>query len=262
MFPVRVIDLHCHVLPGIDDGPATMEGSLALGRAAEAAGTHTIVATPHVSSKYDNDPATIARLVGEVNGRFADDGLAVNVVPGAEIAMTRFLDVAHEALPGLQLGGGGWFLVEPPFTPAEMRLDTLFLGLQRRGHRVLLAHPERCPAFRREPRMLEELVTHGVLASVTAGSLVGRFGDSVRRFALELAAAGMIHNVASDAHDAVQRPPGMRSELAQAGLSPLADWLTEEVPAALLAGGDPPPRPAVALALPRISQRRWWQRAV
>ena len=109
--------------------------------------------------------------------------------------------------------------------------------------------------------MLEQLVTARRVASVTAGRswAVSETRCVASRSSLP---RGMIHNVASDAHDAAQRPPGIDAELAQAGLSPLADWLTEEVPAALLAGGDPPPRPAVALALPRISQRRWWQRAV
>jgi hypothetical protein len=77
-----------------------------------------------------------------------------------------------------------------------------------RGHGVLLAHPERCPAFHRDPRMLGSLVRAGMLTSITAGPLVGRFGGEVRRFALELAQSGMVHNVASDAHDGVKRPPG------------------------------------------------------
>jgi protein-tyrosine phosphatase len=248
------------VLPGIDDGPETIEGSVALARAAEASGISTIVATPHVSARYPNDAATIARLVEELNLRFAVEGLAVNVLPGAEIAMTRLIDVDIDELPSLQLGGGGWLLVEPPITSVGVGLDTLLLGLQQPGHRIVLAHPERCAAFRREPSMLEELLAGGVLTSITAGSLVGRFGDDVRRFALQLARAGMIHNVASDAHDHLRRPPGMAGELDQAGLAPLAGWLTQGVPAALLAGEAIPPRPQVVLMIPTPSRRAWWRR--
>ena len=87
----------------------------------------------------------------------------------------------------------------------------------RRGHHVVLAHPERCPAFHRDPSMLTSLVSAGALTSVTAGSLVGRFGDEVRRFALELVRDGMVHNVASDAHDDVRRPPGRSQSSSRPG---------------------------------------------
>ena len=94
-----------------------------------------------------------------------------------------------------------------------------------------------------------ELARAGVLMSLTAGSFVGRFGGDVRRFAIELAKEGLIHNVASDAHDELRRPFGITDELADVGLAPLTEWLTEAVPAAILAGAEqPPPRPNVALA--------------
>jgi protein-tyrosine phosphatase len=255
-----VIDLHCHVLPGIDDGPDSIEGSLALARAAVAGGTHTLLATPHVSWRYPNDAPTIARLVDELNERLHTEEIALEVLPGAEIAMTRLADIEPKDLSGLGLGGGGWLLVEPPFTPVLTGLDSILLNLQSRGHRILLAHPERCHAFHRDPEMLESLVRSGVLTSVTAGSLVGQFGADVRRFALKLARDGLIHNVASDAHDHIQRPPSIAAELEQAGLTPLADWLTRQVPEAILSDGEIPPRPAVDPPPPETKRRAWWRR--
>lgn len=255
-----MIDLHCHVLSGIDDGPDTIEGSLALARAAVAAGTRTLLATPHVSFSYPNEASTIARLVGELNERLRTEGIALEVRPGAEIAMTRLADAEPGELSRLGLGGSRWLLVEPPFTPVLTGLDSILLSLQRDGHRVLLAHPERCHAFHRDPEMLESLVRSGVLTSVTAGSLVGQFGAEVRRFALRLARDGLIHNVASDAHDHVQRPPGMAAELQRAGLAPLADWLTRQVPEAILTDGEIPPRPAVDLPAAETTRRAWWRR--
>jgi protein-tyrosine phosphatase len=255
-----VIDLHCHVLPGIDDGPETIDGSLAMARAAADAGTRTLVATPHVSWRYPNEPDTIARLVDEVNARLAAEAAAVEIRSGAEIAMTRVIDIDPGQLASLSLGGGPWLLVEPPFTSVATGLDIVVFDLQRRGHRVLLAHPERCPALHRDPRMLGTLIRAGVLTSITAGSLVGRFGETVRRFALQLVQEEMVHNVASDAHDHVGRPPGMADELQRAGLSPLKQWLTQEVPAAILAGDETIPR-RPAIALPGIAPRRgWWRR--
>jgi protein-tyrosine phosphatase len=253
-----VIDLHCHVLAGIDDGPETIEASIALARAAAALGTGTIVATPHVSWKYRNDASTIARLVEEANTAFAAVGLALDVVPGAEIAMTRATDLAPEELAALTLGDGPWLLIECPYTSVAIGLDNLLLDLQDQGHRILLAHPERCPAFHRDPRMLASLIRAGVLTSITAGSLAGRFGRSVRRFALELAQEDMVHNVSSDAHNHTHRPPGMAVELEHAGLGALVDWLTVQVPAAVLMGEEIPPRPSLA---PVVRRRVWrWRR--
>jgi protein-tyrosine phosphatase len=251
-----MIDLHCHVLAGIDDGPDSIEGSLALARAAATSGTRTLVATPHVSWRYSPDAPTIARLVEELNRRLSAERVELEVRTGAEIAMTRLPDMKPEELAALGLGGSSCLLVEPPFAAAVPGLDAIVLELQHRGHRVLLAHPERCQAFHRDRRMLDSLVRSGTLTSVTAGSLVGRFGREVRRFALRLVRDGMVHNVASDAHDHSQRPPGMALELHQAGLDPMADWLTREVPAAILGETGIPPGPP-----PRPRRRTaWWPR--
>ena len=251
-----VIDLHCHVLPGIDDGPETIEDSVALARAAASAGTHTLVATPHVSSRYRNDANTVQRLVEGVNARLAEEGVALNVLPGAEIAITSVAEVERVQLSRLGLGGGRWLLMEPPFTPIAIGMENILSSLQREGYRILLAHPERCPAFHRDRAMLQSLIASGVLTSITAGSLVGRFGREVRRFAVGLIGDGMVHNVASDAHDSVRRPPGMASELERAGLGPLADWLTRAVPTAILSGeATIPPRPVVDLPRNATSRR-------
>jgi len=252
-----MIDLHCHLLPGIDDGPETIAGSLELARAAVAAGTRMMVATPHVSWSYPNDADTIGPRVDELRARLRAEGIALEVRAGAEIAMTRVADLAPAELSRLSLGGGEWLLVEPPFAPTVTGLDSILFDLQRQGHRVLLAHPERCQAFHRDPRMLQSLVRAGVLTSITAGSLVGRFGGEVRRFALSLARDGLIHNVASDAHDTLRRPPGTAVELRQAGLEPLAAWLTEQVPAAILSGEEIPPRPVEELPELERSRRLW-----
>jgi protein-tyrosine phosphatase len=257
-----MIDLHCHVLPGIDDGPETMEGSIALAHAATAAGAHTLVATPHVSTRYPNDATTIARLVAALRERLSAEGVGLDLLPGAEIALTRLPDIEPDQLPRLGLGGGPWLLIECPFAPAIGGLDDILLGLTRRGRRVVLAHPERCATFQRDPQKLARLVDSGIVTSITAGSLVGHFGDGVRRFALELVRRDLVHNVTSDAHDHVRRPPSVLDELKRTGLAPLAGWLTCEVPAAILKGDEIPPRPRVALPAleterPRPPRRRF-----
>lgn len=250
-----MIDLHCHLLPGIDDGPRTVEQSLALARAALADGTTTMVATPHVSFTYPNDATVISGRVTEMRERLAAERLALEVLPGAEISLARLADLEPLELRRLGLGGGRWLLIEPPFSTTAGRLDAILLALARRGNRIVLAHPERCPAFHRDPSALRALIDAGVLTSVTAGSFVGRFGEPARRFALELAGEEMLHNVASDAHDLARRPPAIADCLHRAGLESLREWLTEAVPAAILADEPLPERPAAAVAM--RSRRRW-----
>jgi protein-tyrosine phosphatase len=255
-----VIDLHCHVLAGIDDGPETISGSAQLARASADAGVRIIVATPHVSPRYPNEAATISAAIDELRTHLAREQVAIEIRPGAEIAMTRIAELGPDELPRLGLAGGPWLLIEPPFSTVAANLDVMLIDLQRQGHRILLAHPERCAAFHHNPRMLESAVAAGVLTSVTSGSLVGRFGSRVHRFVIELARAEMIHNVASDAHNCTSRPPSIAAELKQAGLDPLAEWLTEEVPAAILGGrGEIPPRPTIAVPA-KPSRRKWWPR--
>jgi protein-tyrosine phosphatase len=256
-----MIDLHCHVLAGIDDGPETIAGSLALARLAADLGTRTIVATPHVSWRYDNDSATIARLVRETNVAIGAAGIALEVIPGAEVAMTRVPELAASELKALTLGGGPWLLLECPFSSVSVGFDTAVFELEEQGYRIVLAHPERCQGFHRDPEMLEELIRGGVLASITAGSLIGSFGERVRRFALGLVEAELVHNVASDAHDPEKRPPSIAAELERSGLGALAEWMTEAVPAAILAGEQRiPPRPSVSVAIEAGARGQWWQR--
>jgi protein-tyrosine phosphatase len=255
-----VIDLHCHVLPGIDDGPPTLQAALALAEGAAADGVRAIVATPHVSWRYPNDAATIARARGELVAALGERGLALDVLAGAELAMSRIADIEPDELRRLTLGGGGWLLLEPPFVPSAYGLDAIVFDLQRQGFRIVLAHPERCAAFRRDPGLLASLVEAGALTSITAGSLVGRFGAEVRRFAHALVRDSLAHNVASDAHDTTRRPPALAAELQRAGLAPLGDWLTRLVPEAILAGGAIPPRPAVDLSRPARLRLPWRRR--
>ncbi len=242
-----MIDLHCHLLPEIDDGPASMPAALAMARRAVAAGVRTVVTTPHVSARYPNDPDTIAARVQDLRALLAAEDVDLQLRAGAEIAVTYIPEIEPSQLTRLALGGGEWLLVEPPFAPVAPALCDTVQELQRCGHRVLLAHPERCAVFHREPDMLATLVRGGVLTSITAGSLVGRFGGSPQRFALRLVREGLVHNVASDAHDLPGRTLGMAAELKQAGLAPLTEWLTEAVPAAILDGAAIPARPQLGL---------------
>lgn len=256
-----MIDLHCHVLPGIDDGPKDIRGSLALASAAHGAGIRTVVATPHVNHRYPNEPAIIGRLVEGLREHLAAEEIEIEVLPGAEIALVRAVELDRAQLARLTLGGGPWLLIEPPFSPSAVGINTMMLEVARHGHPIVIAHPERCPAFQRDRTVLESLVRSGMITSITAGSLLGHFGTAVRSFAQELLRDGLVHDIASDAHDHIDRPPGTMGELDSAGLQSLTFALTEEIPAAVLAGGEIPSAPRLAPAAALRRARSWpWKR--
>ncbi len=136
-----MIDLHSHILPGVDDGPPTLEGSLELARTAVAAGTRTILATPHINDDRSIDAARVAAGLESLRPALAAAEIPLEVLPGGEIAMWRLGDLDDAALRTLALGGGPYLLVESPFSPAIGAFEPLVLDLLGRGHRVLLAHP-------------------------------------------------------------------------------------------------------------------------
>jgi protein-tyrosine phosphatase len=243
-----VIDLHSHILPAVDDGPRTLDGSLELARAAVADGTRTILATPHVNDDPRIGPELVAERLEQLRPALAEAEIPLEVLPGGEIAIWRLVDLDDAALRALALGGGPYVLVESPFSPVVGDFEPMVLDLHARGHRVLLAHPERCPAFQRDPARLERLADAGVLVQITAGSMVGAFGSTVRRFTAGLLRDGLAHVVASDAHDAVKRPPGLTAGFAALerelpGIGEQQPWLTEAVPRAILDGTPLPARP-------------------
>jgi protein-tyrosine phosphatase len=241
-----VIDIHCHVLWGIDDGPPTLAEALALAGAAAQAGTRTIVATPHVSWDHpDNTSASIARRVVELNHALDAAGIDLTVVPGAEIALSRVTDLPAEELAALTLGGGPYLLVEPPFSPAAAGFEAVLDHLLVRGHRLVIAHPERCPAFLRDRSRLEHYVAQGCLTSFTAGSVVGLFGPEVQDFTHDCLRDGLVFDLASDSHSATgKRAPGIGPQLEEAGFGPLVDHLCRAVPEAILSGAPIPAPPA------------------
>ena len=243
-----MIDLHCHALPGIDDGPDDMHGSIALARAAAESGTKTLVTTPHIDRWWNVDPASVAGRVAELRATLADEDIDLDLRAGGEIALTRLVDLDDQELDAVALGGGRHVLLEAPLTPGAGDFDRLILAVLSRRP-VLLAHPERCPAFLREPERYEGLLEAGALGQVTAGSFAGQFGDTIRATVLRWLDRGWVHVVASDAHDAYRRPPGLRGPLARAGLgAELATWLTEAVPTAILESRPIPERPVEALS--------------
>ena len=242
-----MVDLHFHLLPTIDDGPRDMDESLRLARAAVAGGTSTVVATPHVSWRWEaNDAASIADAVLRLRLELEAHAIDLDVRPGAEVALTRAMDMPMEELDLLRLAGSPWLLIECPDNAVPDGLEISLRRLLHDGHRIMLAHPERIRAFHERPELLSRFVAGGVRCQVTASALSGGFGAAAKRFGTWMLGEGLAHLAVSDAHSVHGRPPSLRDDLRQAGLDePLIEWLARDAPRALLEGHELP-RPQAA----------------
>jgi protein-tyrosine phosphatase len=246
------IDIHCHVLPGLDDGPGNMPEALAMAHAAVLAGTTHMVATPHIDQTWRVRPGMIAARADALRDALRAESIPLEVSTGAEIALSRLVDLSPSELDTLRLGDGPYLLIECPLTQTAGDFDALLLRVHGRGESVVLAHPERSPLFQQEPERLARLVAAGMLCSLTAGSLKGAFGAAVRRFSIELLRDGLVHDLSSDAHDHLRRPPGLADALESVedelpGIGRRREWLTELAPAAILAGEALPDPPVLSV---------------
>jgi protein-tyrosine phosphatase len=239
-----VIDLHSHVLPGVDDGVRTIEASLELLRAAADDGIAKIAATPHVREDYPTTPREMEIRLAEVCGAAREAAIPVEVLPGGELDLHFAARLDDEELRRFGLGGNpALLLLEFPYLGWPLQLGELVFQLQVRGFRIVLAHPERNADVQAEPERLRPLVDNGVVVQLTAASLDGRLGGAPRAAAKRLLDARLAHLVASDAHAPDVRSVGLSGAAAAAGDESLAHWLTDEVPSALVEGLPLPERP-------------------
>jgi protein-tyrosine phosphatase len=229
-----VIDLHAHILPAIDDGPPTTDAALEMARTAVAAGTRAIATTSHVAHVFSLDPEQIVHGRETLAARLAYEGIELELLAGGEVAHDRLPDLDDETLRTLTLGGGPYVLLECPFAPIGDGLEPLVDDLHERGFEVLLAHPERSASLQHDPGLLATLVDQGALAQVTVGSLTGHFGRVPQRTAEMMVREGLVHVLASDAHDVAGRAPVLDVNGALTAVQ--YERMTTAVPAAIVAG--------------------------
>jgi protein-tyrosine phosphatase len=239
-----VIDLHSHVLPGLDDGPDTLDESIQVLTEVAAEGVSAIAATPHVGARY---PTTAEEMEHELTRTAAaaeERGIAVRLLSGGEVELEWLSRLSHDELRRFSLGGGGrYLLVELPWSGWPPDAFTLLERVSEAGLRPVIAHPERHTEIQERPGHLEALVGAGALLQVTASSLEGLHGRRAQKAARALLDFGMVHLIASDRHGRGIRRATMRQARRRLGDRRLADWLTVEVPAAVVAGEDLPARP-------------------
>lgn len=247
-----MIDLHCHVLPGLDDGPLGSDASLAMLRVLEADGVQTVVATPHLRADYPNVVASeLADRCRALRAQAAEAGCAIGVAAGGEVDIDWALNAAPGDLRAVSLRGAGTdLLLETPHGRLPAGFEDSVVALTHSGFRVTLAHPELNPVLQRAPERLGGLVRAGVLLQVSARSLL-RDDRRSRSAALarHLVRDGLCHVLATDAHSAGpwRAPDLSRGVLAAAQLAGArAEWMVTDAPAAILAGAPLPAAPATA----------------
>lgn len=204
-----MIDLHCHLLPNIDDGSCSWEESLDMVRIAHEDGIRGIVTTPHWIEGTNWTPATgvVRDMVSEMNQRIEDAGMDFKVYPGMEVGITADLTGLIERDRILTLAEGDYLLLEVPFHSLPLGITEIVSQLRSIDKLAVLAHPERNRELQYKPSNIMEYVDAGALIQVTAGSLAGDFGQSARKCAIEFAKMGALDFVSSDAHSVRYRKP-------------------------------------------------------
>lgn len=196
----NLVDLHCHILPAIDDGSPSLEASLELARQAVADGIRYILATPHhMDRHYINHASDVESAVNAFQMELDGQNIPLTVFPGQEVHLNGQLMEHVDDLLGIDTGKN-YLLLELPHEMIPSYLDEIIFKLSCEGITPVIAHPERNAQIIADPKRLYELVEQGVLAQVTATSLVGTFGKQVQQTAKELVKCGLVQVVASDAH--------------------------------------------------------------
>lgn len=205
-----MIDLHCHILPGLDDGSPDMGQSLAMARIAVKDGITDIVATPHLFRGASNltDLGQVARKRQELQSRLEAEGLPLRIHTGVEIRFCHnLLEEIKKDRARLVLAGSSYMFIEFPFEYVYSGVKEVFFETMSEGVIPVITHPERCSGFMNHPEILFELVEMGALAQANAGSFLGRYGSHVQEAALLFLRSHYLHFLATDAHDTESRPP-------------------------------------------------------
>lgn len=232
-----MIDLHCHILDAIDDGARDADDSVGMARQAADDGIEAICATPHIRHDHDVRIEELAERVAGLNARLEQEMVSVRILQGGEVAETAVERLGEEELEQVSLGGGGWILLEP----APGALDDSLLRrvglLAERGHRTVIAHPERHLSADMFERMAA-LVAEGALIQATADFFLR---PEMARGMISMARKGLVHVLSSDAHTVrAGRPVRLSPALAKLQevelLAPHLDWIAETAPRAIVSG--------------------------
>ena len=203
-----MIDIHCHILPGLDDGPSTMDKAVAMALAAVSSGTTRIVATPHFKNGvFEVGPEMVKASIAVFTGVLEEKKIALKVLPGAEIRISP--DTCSHLDQGelLPLGASRYYLFELPDIFIKDGIIMVLRQLRQREVIPVIAHPERNRTIQRHPEMIPEFIFENALFQITGKSMTGGDGKHCFKIARDMVKEGLAHFVASDGHSLRRRPP-------------------------------------------------------
>lgn len=212
-----MIDIHCHILPGLDDGPKSLADSIAMSRQAASEGITKIIATPHHKhEKYDNDKAKIITAVSQLNEELVAAEIPLVILPGQETRIYGEILEDYQNHHVLSLcDAGKYIFIELPSSHVPRYTNQLLYDLQLAGLIPIIVHPERNSELIETPDMLYKLVKNGALTQITTSSLTGHFGKKIKLFTEQLIEHHLTHFLASDAHNLTSRPFRMQAAIAE-----------------------------------------------
>ncbi|OQY05494.1 MAG: hypothetical protein B6I22_07350 [Desulfobacteraceae bacterium 4572_123] len=258
----HMIDIHCHILPGIDDGPLSIAESLVMVDQALADGIKTIVATPHTfNGVYTTPSEAVTGGVDSLNRILTDKNIRLRICPGAEVhTCDVFSRKIIDGLAGTINHTGKYVLVEFPFQTINPGTSEELFQLKLKGITPIIAHPERNILFQRDIDQLYDIVGMGCLVQITAMSITGELGTAAMGCAHTLLQRHLAHVIASDAHSPGSRPPILSNGVDAAadilGSMAEARKMVTDIPRAILCGDSIEiPDPLRPLEM----KKKWWQ---
>lgn len=206
-----MIDLHCHILPGMDDGAFEIQDSIEMARIAAKDGIKKIVATPHVSDDHYSMQSIMERT-SRLNQELIRHGIAVDILPGAEINALMPASIVN----AYTINQTRYALIEFPFNYLPLNANEIIFELLITGLKPIIAHPERNLGIIRDPQKLFRLLNTNVYVQITADSLTGLFGRTVKKLSVQLLKKGVVDVMASDSHSPAHRSPTLSKALLKA----------------------------------------------
>jgi protein-tyrosine phosphatase len=257
-----MIDLHSHLLPGLDDGAPDLSVSLEMARAFVADGVHIVACTPHIlPGMYHNTGPGIRAGVAALQAELDRQDIPLTLVTGSDAHVTPDMIAKLRSGEILSLADTRYLLVEPPHHVAPARLDDFFFSLLAAGYVPILTHPERLSWIATQYSLVETLFERGVWMQITAGSLTGMFGRQPKYWAERMLDEGRVHILATDAHEMKRRVPELSRGRDAAALRVGPDEAEHMVvtrPEGILANALPSslPAPSVGTALDGVAHDR------
>jgi protein-tyrosine phosphatase len=254
-----MIDIHCHPLPGVDDGAKSIEEATEMCRIAAQDGVTHLVATPHSNYSYTFDPGLNSQLVRELQEKI---GPQPKLLLGCDFHLSYDnIQICLQDSKDFTINRTSYLLVELPDQFIPDHLSRVYYEIQVAGLKPIITHPERNPLLQRKPDLLRHWVSIGCLVQVTAQSYVGGFGTRAFKYAERFLDAGLVHFFASDAHGPRRRPPLLSpcyQKLANEKGKELADLLLQENPEAVINGRPLPPQPESSELQGNEKKRSWF----